>query len=268
MLGIDVYKKQLKTFDKLITKAVQVSEKSGGIDTTAAGIEATKIYTRLTLSAITICSILPHSNIGDYDLWDYPSVAILTRAFIETTHRYLYLSELDIPDDEKEFRILLHFYRMNFEKYRLGKDGSRDKDYLEEFEKKLPQSKEKLIKNPIFETLSDYMQKKIKDGYADMHFSDECISKRFELSIMEYKAYYRILSNHSHGAPMSTTTQSNTRGRGEENDSETELLAFAIFVLNRHLSRSIMAQVDLLDLKHSCVGAKKFAARVFENPEL
>ena len=71
------YQRTLKTFEQLVHDAVIFSNASGGINTTNLGIEATKVYTRITLSAMTICSMLPENRANGMGLWNFPSVASL-----------------------------------------------------------------------------------------------------------------------------------------------------------------------------------------------
>lgn len=72
------FKENSSLFKSLVGAAVDVSDKSGGILTSGQRVEATKIYTRLTLSAITIEHILPTT----FGIWDFSSIAILARSFI------------------------------------------------------------------------------------------------------------------------------------------------------------------------------------------
>lgn len=144
------YAKVLKIYERLVVIAITFSDASGGINTSNLGIESTKIYTRLTLSAMTINAILPKKKINKTQLWDFPSVATLARAFIETCHHYLYLSQLGINESEAEFRLNLFYYHMNSEKYRLYNEFGAEKKVLEEFEAKLPQAKAKLLASPIY----------------------------------------------------------------------------------------------------------------------
>lgn len=244
--------------------AITFSDASGGINTSNLGVESTKIYTRLVLSAMTINAILPKNKINKTQLWDFPSVATLARAFIETCHRYLYLSQPGINETEAEFRISLFFYHMNSEKYRLYNEFDAEKKVLEEFEAKLPQAKVKLLALPIYSALSKYKAEKIRRGNSAMHFTDDEIANQFSLVGGHFKPIYRLLSNHCHGSPFATYSQSNERGRGFENKAEKDYMVLALQLLNQYLSKVIISQVELLSLLSVSPESYEYAKSTFE----
>lgn len=252
------YADELSFYEQLIPLLVQVSDSSGGIDTTTIGIEGTKIYTRLVLGAMTIGAILPGNQVNDAKLWDFPSVAILARSLMEATHRFLYLIEPSLSEQEAEFRRKLHFYRINYEKYRLYSEKD-DPDAVKEFEENLPKSKAELMASPIYAGLDKNMAKKVRSGNADMHLTDADVAKAHGLISEHFGFYYRLLSVHSHGSPMATTSQSNIRGRGTENEAERFYLALVLRLLNRYLSKALLSQVALLSLQDKCSTAVSFA---------
>ncbi|MGP5565442.1 DUF5677 domain-containing protein [Vreelandella alkaliphila] len=257
------YEENSSLFLSLVDAAVDVSDKSGGILTSGQRIEATKIYTRLTLSALTIERILP-SNSG---LWDFSSIAILARSFIETVHRYCYIAETDLSEDELEFRSRIYFFHVNMEKFRLY-SSQPGHEVLESFENGLPKSKKAIVESSFFCSLPKHWQNKIKSGYADMHISDELVSQRQGLIRENYSFYYRILSNHSHGSPLSTTSQSNIRGRGLKNDAEQFYITLTLQILNRYLSHVIDKQVELLSLEAKCQSSLNVAKAAFRKSEI
>ncbi|EHH2456387.1 hypothetical protein J7X56_004662, partial [Vibrio parahaemolyticus] len=146
------FKENSSLFKSLVSAAVDVSDKSGGILTSGQRIEATKIYTRLTLSAITIERILPTT----FGIWDFSSIAILARSFIETAHRYCYISEIDLSEDELEFRRKLYFFHANMERYRLY-SSQPEHEVLESFKVGFPQSKKEIVESTFFSSLPKHM---------------------------------------------------------------------------------------------------------------
>ncbi|HCG6852352.1 hypothetical protein P3488_23020 [Vibrio parahaemolyticus] len=136
------FKENSSLFQSLVSAAVDVSDKSGGIFTSGQRIEATKIYTRLTLSTVTLERILP-TKCG---IWDFSSIAILARSFIETSHRYFYISEIELSEDELEFRRKLYFFHANMEKYRLY-SSQPEHEVLESFKVGLPQCKKEIVES-------------------------------------------------------------------------------------------------------------------------
>lgn len=256
------YIKHLRTFEQLIKMAVSVSDASGGINTSNLGIAATKAYTRITLSAITIGSILPMNQVTRTCLWDFPSVASLARTCLETCHRYLYLSEKDLTTEDAEFRLSLYYYHLNCEKYRLYREFGASQDILSDFQKKLPSAKAVLMASPVYASLSQYMANKVKEGKTGMHFSDEEIAERHALIGGRFKPIYRLLSNHVHGTSFATNSQSNIRGRGIENPADVGYITLSLHLLNDYLAVSILKQIELLSLHQTCIKAAKYANNV------
>lgn len=261
------YDKELQRFEALMTHAVNVSDKSGGLDTDTIGIEGTKIYTRLILSAITMNSILPNNCVNCSPLWDFASFAVLARSFIESTHRYLYLTEPGITIEESEFRRKLYFYHLNCEKFKLYSESKKE-DVLTEFKEKLPIAKAELMATKIYVTLDKDVQKRVRSGNTEMHISDAEISKQNGLITEHYGFYYRILSNHAHGSPFATTSQSNSRGRGIKNEVESFYLALVLKLISKYLSKAVLVQIRLLSLEDVCKKAKDHAELVFSAEEI
>lgn len=261
------YQDELQLYELLMPHLVQVSDSSGGIDTTTIGIEGTKIYTRLVLGAMTIGAILPANQVNHINLWDYSSVAVLARSLIEATHRYLYLIDPGVSQEEADFRRQLHFYRINCEKYRLYSE-KKDHEVLKEFEEKLPIAKAKLMESSVYAGLDKHLAKKVRSGKADMHLTDAEVAKRNGLISEHFEFYYRLLSIQAHGSPMATTSQSNTRGRGFENEAESFYLSLALKLLSRYLSKALLSQVHLLALQSKCADAVDFANTVQSRGEI
>ena len=214
---------------------------------------------------MTICSILPENHVNRTQLWDFPSVASLARTFIETCHRYLYLSEHDLDPEDAAFRLKLHFFHMNSEKHRLYKEFGAGQDVLEDFEKNLPKSKAALIASPIYSSLSSEIAKKVGRGNTAMHFTNETVAEKHSLIDGRFKPIYRLLSNQSHGTPFATFSQSNERGRGIENSAEVNYISFIINLLNQYLSVVIVSQARLLSLQHINPKALEHARQVNES---
>lgn len=252
------YRDELQRYEQLIPHLVKVSDSSGGIDTSTIGIEGTKIFMRLVLGAMTIGAILPENRVNHSTLWDYPSVAILARSLIEAAHRYLYLLEPGISKEEVEFRRQLHFYRINCEKFRLYSE-KQDHEILKEFEKKLPVAKAKIMQSSVYAELDKNMAKKVRSGNSDMHLSEAEVARRNGLVTEHFEFFYRVLSVQAHGSPMATTAQSNTRGRGIENEAENFYLSLVLRLLGRYLSKAILTQVELLSLEEKCSKSVAFA---------
>jgi len=255
----------LNTYEELVLAAIRFSDLSGGTATTRRGIESTKIYTRIILSAMTINALLPGNSINNTNLWDFPSIAALTRTFIEVCHRYLYLSEGGLSEDDDAFRQSLYYFHLNSEKYKLQKDSGTPQAILDVFEVELPKAKGELMTYAAYKALHKKRAQAVRSGNACMHFNDEEVSIRFGLLSEKFTQMYRLLSTHAHGAPFATNSQSDIRGRGIENATETTYFHLALLVLHRYLSKAIINQANLLSLNDQASEHYQVCLQVLES---
>ena len=56
------YLKELKKFESVVGSAIMISDSIGGIKTNIRNIRAVQLYTKLTLSAMSIMRLLPHNT--------------------------------------------------------------------------------------------------------------------------------------------------------------------------------------------------------------
>jgi hypothetical protein len=85
-----------------------------------------------------------------------------------------------------------------------------------------------------------------------MHLTDNEIAAKISLAGDEYGGVYRFLSTHAHGTPFATVSQSNTRGRGFDNNSERSYLNLLLPLVNLYMAKLLETQINLLGLGHQC----------------
>ena len=56
------YLKELKKFESVVGSAIMISDSIGGTKTNIRNIRAVQLYTKLTLSAMSIMRLLPHNT--------------------------------------------------------------------------------------------------------------------------------------------------------------------------------------------------------------
>lgn len=121
---------------------------------------------------------------------------------------------------------------------------------------------------PFFKELTKYYKNKITAGNADMHISDEMISRKNNLINDNFSFYYRLLSNHAHGSPFATTSQSDERGRGLKNEAELFYVTLIMNITNKYLSATIKQQIELLSLQQKCQNELSVVSRHFDKIEV
>lgn len=228
--------------EKLLSAAMEVSQSAGGVRASTRFIRATQLYTRLTIGSYTFVRLLPANRITrDIDeFWDWPSVACIARNVMETYHAFHYLAAGDLSDEEVDMRISLMHLHLNSEKYKLYKDWQPGHPVLEEFERGMPNDRERLLKAPAFARLGKGHQVDLLKGRSAMHLSHAEVGESLPFMGRRFRALYRLLSTHVHSVPFSFQSQSNERGRGDENGAERFYVSLAIAIVVKYLASAVL----------------------------
>ena len=116
-------------------------------------LQGNQLFTRLTLTTNSIIHLCPGSRLwpSNQQIWDFTSVASLTRNLIENYHLFYYIAVEPVSDQERGFRFDLLQYHKNYEKYKMYKEfNTIGPDVLQDFEQKLPIAKEALRTHPFY----------------------------------------------------------------------------------------------------------------------
>jgi hypothetical protein len=246
------YTDNLHVFENFLDFAIDISEKTAGSKVPWHLVRANQLYTRLTVTSVSIIHLLPSNRIfpSNWEFWDLFSVATLARNLIENYHMFYYIGVDKISDEERDFRLKLLGYHLNNEKYKLYSDFKADIKTLQEFEVNLPKDKENLKDHPFFKFIDKEKSGKILKGNEAMYLSHKEISDRLHFNTDEFKPLYRFFSNHTHSSPFSYFTMSNERGIGEENQAEIDYLSMTINFCVKYLAAAI---VDMTKIFPDCV---------------
>jgi len=246
------YLENLETFENFFDFSVDVSDSTAGIDVPWHLVRANQLFTRLTVTSMSIIHLCPSNRIwgSSSQFWDFISVATLARNLIENYHAFFYIGVEEVTEDERSFRLDLFNFHLNNEKYKLYKEGGSAEEILKEFEERFPLDREGLRTHPFFNSLPKEKAKKILKGDEAMILSQKEISGRLPFKTEEFVPIYRLFSNHTHSAPFAFFSQNNERGRGAENEAEVHYLAMTLDFCTKYLAAAIS---DMARLFPSCV---------------
>lgn len=247
MIDKTIYIERLRAFENFIDFSIEISDKVANVHVPWHIVRATQLYTRLTITSLSIVHLLPKNNIFpfEWEFWDFFSVASLTRNFVENYHMFFYIGVDNVSEEERDFRLKLLNYHWNNEKYKLYSDFRGDNTLLSEFEDNLPIAKESLKNHVFFQSLDRRKKDKILSGNSAMYLTNKEISERISFNTEEFSLFYRLFSNHTHSSPLAYFTMSNERGRGEENEAELTYISMALDLCIKYLSAAMIDMINL-----------------------
>jgi hypothetical protein len=218
----------------------------------------------MVVIAYTFFRLLPGNSItrDREEFWDWPTVAAVARNFLEAYLHFYYIGVDDVSEEEFDFRLKAMWYHLNSEKYRMFKSGPRKID-LTSFEKHLPEEKQILRDHPFFYHLTKHQQKSVMSGKSPTYMTKQELIKRLPFRTEELAWMYRHHSNEVHSTALAFHSQSNERGRGEENDAERSYIVFASWLVRKYLAAAILAMAKIFPNKIGV--AEKKAVSIADN---
>lgn len=238
------YLDELALYDKVLILTGLISLNQHDILTDGRGIRSVKIFTRQTLTALSLSKLLPRpdpSKSSDSDFWDVCSIASLTRNLIEGYLGLYYYGIEPISDSEAELRFFLLQLHKNIEWYNIRKN-EMDAIETKQFEDGIAEQKG-WIKNHNFLCNLNADQKKRALSGMEMYKS----KLDFEAEIPICKSLrrdYRHLSNLVHPLPLSIERTDNIRGRGLGSDADVNYCLLSLMHARRYLAASVVGIVD------------------------
>lgn len=238
------YLEELVLYDKVLAFTHIISINQHEIKTDGRGIRAVKIFTRQTLTAISLSKLLPRPSqftASEYDLWDISSIASLTRNLLEGYLNLHFWGLEKISDSEAELRFFLLQLHKNIEWYNLRKDEIEEIE-LKEYEEAIAEQKDWVKNHDYLPNLTSDQRKKA------LHFSEMYkIKLDFETALPICKNLrhdYRLLSNLVHPLPLSIERINNERGRGLANDIDVSYCIMCIMIARKYLAASAIGIVE------------------------
>lgn len=232
-------------FDKTLKVTGLISLNQHGIKTDGRGIRAMKIFTRQTLTGISLDKLLPRQdfiNPNIIDFWDISSIASLARNLVEGFLSLHFFGLEKITEEEAELRFFILQLHRNTEWYSIRrKDNPKDKE-LVEFENGISKEKQR-IKNHIYlKELTDIQRNRALRGIEIYKTKAD-----FEQSLIiceNLRGHYQLLSNLIHPLPLSTERIDNEKGRGERNELDMLYSLNSMRLARRFLAASTVGIVD------------------------
>ncbi|MDA8429580.1 MAG: hypothetical protein M0T70_10035 [Geobacteraceae bacterium] len=154
---------EVDLYDKVIETTKLISWNQHGIMTDGRGIRGMRIFTRQTVTGLSLQRILPRPSKftePDTELWDICSIASLSRNLMEG---YLYLSYFGlekVSEEEAELRFFIAQLHKNVEWYEIRKLSDSTDPGLKEFEGGIKSEKERIRYHPYLASLTEAQRKR------------------------------------------------------------------------------------------------------------
>lgn len=233
------YDEQRAALEDLLGHVLLVSTVQGGIVAPLRHRLATAVFTKITITGLTLVRLLPGNRVTPH--WDWPSFASITRNLLDAYLVFNYVGLEPVSDEEWEFRRLLLTYNENWEKYRLYKELGAGPSVLAEFEANLPAARDELRRHTFFGTVEPKRRKRLLDGEQWTYLTRSEQIQRLGFPAGEMAPFSRLLSNHTHTTPFAfRRTGENDRGRGIETAAERAYFVMAIPLARKYLAASVL----------------------------
>ena len=207
------YLESVKDFEDLFKFAIKLSKDTHGreVDTRRKEV-ASFIFTKICLHCASILRILPKSSFSqtknEFEVWDYTSLAVLTRSVIDAYYVFYYLCSDEITVDEREFRFLVWDYHSENRRLKqLKLIGSEHKD-LPDIEKNVLKLKDKVKAHKNLSVLEKNFRKGIVRGEIPFILTNLDIAKSAGINEQYHKASYMYLSSYIHTFPFAISQTS------------------------------------------------------------
>ena len=204
-----------------------------------------KLFTRQTLSAVSLSRLLPYyrdTTNSDNEFWDVCSVASLTRNLMEGCVALFYSGTEVISAEEAELRFFLSQYHRNREWQLVRKRQTPENPEIAKVENSLRSEMKRLKEHPFLPHLSLAQRNKVLKG-DDMYLTKADLEERFSV-VGKYRLHYQLISNLVHPLPLSIERIDNNQGRGNRVANDVLYMTLCLSLAAKFLAASVSSVCD------------------------
>ncbi len=242
------YLEELNLFDNVINVTQIISLNQHGIQTDGRGLRAMKLFTRQTLTGLSLHKLLPRPNKNnsiDEDIWDVSSIASLTRNLVEGYLSLYYFGIEKISISEAQLRFFILQLHKNVEWYNIRKDVNLGENELEEFENRIIEQKKLIENHPYLLKLSTIQRKRAIQG-IEMYKTKYDFEKEI-FFCQNLRKDYKHLSNLVHPLPLSIERIDNENGRGIGSTRDISYCVFCLMIARKYFAATTIGIADYFD---------------------
>ncbi|WP_405568967.1 DUF5677 domain-containing protein [Winogradskyella sp. Asnod2-B02-A] len=221
--------------------------------------KSTHLLAKAIDNSFSILKLIPDSKYSDdkENYLDISSVFSLCRNLIELSNIFWYLIDDNIEQNEFEFRIDILNYHDYISTDLIFNRIFYDEKNVEYLENKISEFKDKIENNPHFEKLDKQTKKFILNGKKSTLLTQFEIVKKRDLDLEEFRAYYKLMSVHTHSSPTSVTQLVFTQGMETDGEFNNLMLSFLIMYCGSFLANLIKSTTELWEMKFAKTESEK-----------
>jgi hypothetical protein len=222
------YREALEVFQKTVIKAVEVHAKLRRAPLQGISPTAHLMFARITFMSTSVFRLCPKLK-GEPEVWDFSSIAILSRSLFEAIMFFRYFCEPANADEWVARMILLHLHD-RCERVRLFTDLGKPED-VAGFEGEAKAHREILQKNQFFQGLEASQQRTLLNGYNAAFLTLRQMGEKFATGD-ETWVQFQLLSNYAHSYPVGFMRNDEDRRDGLPNDTDKRYIPGVLFWLS------------------------------------
>lgn len=238
------YRQARGEFAAGVLRAQRLSRGAAGIRSeTAQHYWASVLFTRMVVTAVSIQVLTPELRPNAH--WDFSAVASITRNLAECYLFFYFLCADNVPQVEKDARIILLNLHDNASRRKLfGELGRPDDAQAAVARAEVHNDLVRKFKaNAYLSRLPEKRQKELIRGEKTPFVQDDMV-ERTNLGKTNFRFLYRLFSNHTHTGPVAFYRMAeHRRGHGLQNPQDTFYMALALDFAGDLMRR---AMADLL----------------------
>lgn len=203
-------------FETVWLTAAKVSNGMINLPTDRKGMLASQLLSQSTVTATTISSLIrPIRRTGipsfppSFTIVDLPSLAILTRAIVETYLVHFYLAVESVSSQESEFRLLWwDWHEINERLWSLERIGSQHPK-VNSFKKKRDELRKAVSGHTSFASLPNKLRDEFGRNWSP---SDALLKSKAKIAEAagihtdQFRLVYKSLSQYAHAQPVAVST--------------------------------------------------------------
>lgn len=232
-------------YDKVIETTKLISLNQHGIMTDGRGIRGMRIFTRQTVTGLSLQRILPRPSKytePETELWDICSIASLSRNLMEGYLCLSYFGLEKVSEEEAELRFFVAQLHKNVEWYEIRKLSDSTDPGLKEFEDGIKSEKNRIRNHPYLASLTEVQRNRALRGIEMYKTKTDFESE--QAVCKDLRRNYRHLSNLVHPLPLSIERIDNERGRGTGTDPDVKYCLICLMLARRYLAASTVGIAD------------------------